>query len=462
MTKKKLVKSKKLVGMSVRSRKARKKYLEEHLDRSPQAQALDDNLEAPIAPTVKHWEQDPNRWDIPGVDARVDWRHMKEKERLRALEAGEIKPWTFEPKQKIEEEKLRLQWQKKHPFIAGTKLSTGGQTFDGIEQYLTAIREREKYGFRLDRPEADFLDTYNLKRFDIYGLKFMPLPEKAMSLRGAAGFYASQYSIMAMPPIDGWNQSTRERTIRHEIGHHIYDNSMLLRHRWNAGTYHKEFQVEMIPLKGGAGISMEVRGKPVMVDMSTAIRHQERYFRSRLPLRDIHRHWRDHYRRKGVRGHHMDIMLDNEAWAETFRTYRGGELKIAQKREQQRLMGDQQELARMERHYSAIKKIPKAKRIPAEQREFERRRAQISSYKKQIKGREALIKNYKTILAWMKAANKKGWYQGEKKGEIRFKTKHIKPMDLKEQDFFMYEADIEALELKKTRQHLFKKKKDRR
>lgn len=447
MAKKKLVKSKKLVGRSVRSRQARQKYLEEHLDRSEQAQALDDHLEAPIAPTTAHWEQDPNRWDIPGVDARVDWRHMDEKEKLKLIKSG-VPVAVTEGVSNQEEEEIRLMWQKQRPFYAGMPLKAYGQWYDGIEQYNWAVRSGHKFGFNLDRPESSFIDEYNLKQYDIYGLKVIFLDWKNPSMRSAAGFYSSGDKMMAIPPMERGEEEKRRRTVVHEIGHHIFDNTPTLQNNWKSRTSKDKIEIVPVVHDYGGYVRLSARGdKSIRTTTGRAIMMQQDWMADRMPHRDINRHWKDHYQRRGARGTVLTNMLYNEAFAEAFRTYRGGQMKLAFKDEKKKVSEIEQELARVRKTIRVLEAGKKIGLTVSEEYDLKNAYRLESKWVGRLEGQKALIENYKQILGWMKQADRQGWYQGKDAGSVKFSAKHIRPVELKEADFKLYEADIEALKI---------------
>lgn len=395
---KKLVKKKKLVGSkkSVRSREARQQLQNVHDRRSPIAQQTDEALLAEIAPTRGHWLKNPNEWDVPGVDTPIDWRTLDEKEKLKMLQAGELKsPMSGDMRLDIAE--VRYRWQKKNPFISAQLYSGDRETLDGLEQHKWAVGSGEDFGFDLRRPQTSFLDRYGMKKHDIKGLRVMLVPTLSPSMRGASGFYVSGNKTLVLPPVSPMRK--RSGTIYHEVGHHISGSSKALRSDWSNDEI-------VLTRVSGRKTTAKAEEKEA-VTMATAICNQWRYFDG-LPQADIE-NWREAYVGLGMGGPRLNALLDDEAFAETFRVYRGGELKKELK--WQRLLLEQrhndEEYCR--KQYEKAKAVPKSKRTEYEEHNFKKRQSELTKADRRLKAQGAIVDNYMTIINWMKKYDAKGW-----------------------------------------------------
>ncbi|MHA2023466.1 MAG: hypothetical protein ACTSWQ_07370, partial [Candidatus Thorarchaeota archaeon] len=167
----------------------------------------------------------------------------------------------------------------------------------------------------------------------------------------------------------------------------------------------------------------------------------------RMPHRDINRHWKDHYRRRGARGAILTKMLYDEAFAEAFRTYRGGQMKLTYKDERRKMSEIEQELMSANKRRDNLLEKKKTGLTMREESELRYALRDVSKWEARREGQKHLLQNFKAILGWMKQADRQGWYQGKDAGSVKFTSKHIRPVELKEKDFKLYEADIEALKI---------------
>lgn len=443
-----IVKKKKLIApnkRTVRSREARKRLQKVHSRRSPIAQETDEALMAEIAPTIGHWLKQPNEWDVPGVDTPIDWRGKYEKEGLKELKEGGI--GAIGPNTPTEAEQIRrYEWQKKHPFISAQIFrDPTGEVWDGIRQHEWAQKSTSKdadFGFNVRKPHSDFLDTFGLKRYDIKGMRVQFLPEGTKTMIGAMAFYNQEYDTMFVPLVTYANKLRKEpeterrrNTVTHEVGHHIYNNSYKLRTDWSTQ------KVNLTPKIGKWKI--EGAGKKQQISISDALLKGDTYFFN-WPARDINRHWKRTYQQKGMHGPVLRTFLKNEAFAETFRIYRNGDLKRQIKHERKWLQHRHDDLAILQPQYDTLRAIQKNKRTPREQLDFEYIGRDLRRQKRALKGEEAMVDNLVTVHNWMKKYDKNMWKIGTQYDEETPSGKSFRVRRVSKTSGVMAEVDAKA------------------
>jgi hypothetical protein len=463
MTKKRLVKSKGALvshrDRSVRSREARKELTRVNAKRSPHAQEIDDSMSAPIASSIGQWLDDPNRYDVPGVDTPTEWRNRRERKEVQETKSQEKKlkemkktyGTEYSPATSslvsgsydkyVQKKREMLEWQKKHPFISAQIYSRKGEYWDGYRQYQWALESGHDFGFDLQRPQADFIDTYNLKRYDVKGMRVLFVPEDAKVMEHSNAFYINGTQTMAVPEIKSeFVAKTREDSIKHEVGHHIYHNSFQLMTDWN------DKKVRVTRLGGHPIISRtwHTMGEEE-VTMADLVIYKNRYFLY-FPTRDIN-DWVEYYKREGIYGEKLNDMLHDEAFAELFRVYRNGDIKREIRREREYLNEKREDRKYIEKKIEpllTVKPKDRGKDLKAALKDY---RKDLRTTDKAIAALGAEIDNMMLVNNWMKKHDKDMWGIGVLKFfEERPTGSSFAPKNIPENDVRMGAADAKIVE----------------
>jgi len=328
--------------MSLRPKKQKQRGLSRkdlqriHDKRTQKAQDVDESLQASMAPSLAAWVKDPAKYDVSGIDFPEEWRTKDEIERLKDLdESLPIRQKELEAMKRQGDNKMTanleaslklfketqdlLRWQKKHPFIsAGVDADPAGY---GKKNYEAALKHKIDYGFNLRDPENSFLHNYHLKKHDIKGMRV--ILERLVPPGAPRAWYNRVTKLFHQLPILGDEKKEHtDKTILHEIGHHVMFSSSELWSHW-AGQYY----VFSSPSRVGTRYTGEIRR--VHLYPYELIYDYHKYFGSTVYFKARYNWWRGQYLSKSAL---KESSLDTkwrrgqEFWAETFTHYRLGNI----------------------------------------------------------------------------------------------------------------------------------------
>jgi len=289
-----------------------------------------------------------------------------------------------------------LEWEKQHPLLASGLDSTG------ITQFERALQKGTQYGFSLQDPVGDFIRKYRFKRHELKGLKISLLPaseslanlpqEEKLKQIGLKTRAYVKGSHLHLPPVSEAQPKGIERTMIHEVAHHIYNRSKELYKRWDADTV----KVKQLLRDKKHRLTGKVEAKEATP--ATIVTDQRAHFGFSSEVGDLFEH-----ELSRIIGGTSDEQMVKEAFAEAFVSYRTGQLKKLVKQDAENLKIAKESY---EEHKERLEKFEGDK----DSSEYQ----DLQKYTKQAKDfiavSEAIYHNRLVLLTWMKQAESKGWW----------------------------------------------------